>query len=169
MPRFAYHASHEQFTPSALLRYVQLAEQAGFTAVSSSEHLQPWSVRQGESGFAWTWLGAAMQVTSLPFSLVCAPGQRYHPVIVAQAIATLVEMFPDRLWVAMGSGEASNEHITGDRWPEKAVRHERLLECVEVARALLQGEEVSLDGHIRVDRARLWTLPPRCRRSSAPP
>jgi coenzyme F420-dependent glucose-6-phosphate dehydrogenase len=35
----AYHASHEQFTPSALLRYVGLAEQAGFTAISSSDHL----------------------------------------------------------------------------------------------------------------------------------
>ena len=80
----AYHASQEQFTPSALLRYVGLAEQAGFTAVSSSEHLQPWSPRQGQSGFAWAWPGAAMQVTSLPFSVVCAPGQRYHPMIIAQ-------------------------------------------------------------------------------------
>jgi coenzyme F420-dependent glucose-6-phosphate dehydrogenase len=53
----AYYASHEQFMPSALLRYVRLAEQAGFTAVSSSEHLQPWSPRQGQSGFAWAWLG----------------------------------------------------------------------------------------------------------------
>jgi coenzyme F420-dependent glucose-6-phosphate dehydrogenase len=60
----ASHASHEQFTPSALLRYVGLAEQVGFTAVSSSEHLQLWSPRQGQSGFAWAWLGAAMQVTS---------------------------------------------------------------------------------------------------------
>jgi coenzyme F420-dependent glucose-6-phosphate dehydrogenase len=76
MVRCAYHASHEQFAPSALLRYVRLAEQAGFIAVSSSERLQPWSVRQGQSGFAWAWLGAAMQVTSVPFSMVCAPGQR---------------------------------------------------------------------------------------------
>jgi coenzyme F420-dependent glucose-6-phosphate dehydrogenase len=60
----AYHASQEQFMPSALLRYIGLAEQAGCTAVSSSDHLQPWSPRQGQSGFAWAWLGAAMQVTS---------------------------------------------------------------------------------------------------------
>jgi coenzyme F420-dependent glucose-6-phosphate dehydrogenase len=76
MVLYAYHASHAQFTPTALVRYVRLAEQAGFTAISSSEHLQPWSPRQGQSGFAWAWLGAAMQVTFLPFSVVCAPGQR---------------------------------------------------------------------------------------------
>lgn len=80
MPLFAYHASHEQFSPSALLRYAQLAEQAGFTAIWSSDHLQPWSERQGQSGFAWSWLGAAMQAIALPFSVMCAPGQRYHPV-----------------------------------------------------------------------------------------
>jgi coenzyme F420-dependent glucose-6-phosphate dehydrogenase len=75
MVLWAYHASHEQFTPSALLRYVGLAEQADFTAISSSDHLQPWSPRQGQSGFAWAWSGAAMQVTSLLFSVVCALGQ----------------------------------------------------------------------------------------------
>jgi probable non-F420 flavinoid oxidoreductase len=156
-----YHASHEQHPPSRLLGDIRLAEDAGFAAISSSDHVSPWSEAQGESGFAWSWLGAAMHATGLPFGVVNAPGQRYHPVIIAQAIATLLEMLPDRLWVAMGSGEASNEHITGDRWPEKPVRNERLLECVEVTRALLRGEEVSLDGHVRVDRARLWTLPSR--------
>ena len=154
-----YHASHEQNRPSRLLEAAVAAEEAGFAAISSSDHFTPWSRRQGESGFAWSWLGAAMRVTRVPFGVVTAPGQRYHPAIVAQAIATLAEMFPGRLWVAMGSGEASNEHITGGPWPTKAVRNARLLECVEVARALLRGEEVSVDGHVRVDRARLWTLP----------
>ena len=159
VPVIGFHASHEQHPPSALLRDARRAEAAGFGAVSSSDHLSPWSERQGESGFAWSWLGAAMQVTSVPFGVVNAPGQRYHPAIIAQAMATLGEMFPGRLWVAMGSGEASNEHVTGDPWPPKPVRHERLLECIEVVRALLRGEEVSVDGRIRVDRARLWTLP----------
>ena len=95
----------------------------------------------------------------LPFGVVTAPGQRYHPAITAQAIATLGEMYPGRFWAALGSGEALNEHVTGDRWPEKAVRDERLLECVEVMRALLRGEEVTHDGLVRVDRARLWSLP----------
>jgi G6PDH family F420-dependent oxidoreductase len=90
---------------------------------------------------------------------VCAPGQRYHPAVVAQALATLGVMFPGRFWVALGSGEASNEHITGDRWPRKETRERRLEECVQVIRRLLGGEEVSHDGLVTVDRARLWDLP----------
>jgi probable non-F420 flavinoid oxidoreductase len=159
MVTIGYHASHEQHPPSRLLRDVSRAEAAGFAAASSSDHFTPWSERQGESGFAWSWLGAAMHATSLPFGVVNAPGQRYHPAIVAQAIATLDELFPGRLWVALGSGEASNEHITGDRWPSKPERNARLLECVDVIRGLLRGEEVTVDGHVRVDRAKLWTLP----------
>jgi probable non-F420 flavinoid oxidoreductase len=156
-----YHASHEQHPPSRLIDYVRRAEEAGFTGVSCSDHFSPWSRSQGESGFAWSWLGAAMAGTELQFGVVNAPGQRYHPAIIAQAMATLAEMNPDRLWVAMGSGEASNEHITGDRWPPKPRRNERLLECVNAIQSLLRGEEVSVDGHVHVDRARLWTLPPR--------
>jgi probable non-F420 flavinoid oxidoreductase len=100
-----------------------------------------------------------MATTRLPFGVVNAPGQRYHPAIVAQAAATLAAMFPGRLWVALGTGEASNEHITGDGWPTKAERNARLRECVDVMRALFAGEEVSHRGHVVVDRARLWTRP----------
>jgi probable non-F420 flavinoid oxidoreductase len=159
MPRIGLHASHEQIAPSRLLDAAVRAEQAGFQAVMSSDHFSPWSERQGESGFAWAWLGAAMHATRLPFGVVNAPGQRYHPAIVAQAAATLCEMFPGRLWVALGTGEASNEHITGDPWPDKATRNARLRECVEIMRALFAGEEVTHDGLVRVDRARLYTLP----------
>jgi len=157
--RIGLHHSHEQLPPSALLDVVRAAEAAGFGGAMSSDHFAPWSERQGESGFAWSWLGAALASTSLPFGVVNAPGQRYHPAIVAQAAATLCEMFPGRLWVALGSGEAANEHITGDRWPDKATRNARLRECVEVMRALFAGEEVTHHGLVRVDRARLWTLP----------
>lgn len=160
MGTVGYHASHEQHPPSRLLRDVRLAEEAGFQTLSSSDHFAPWSEAQGESGYTWSWLGAAMHATALPFGVVTAPGQRYHPAVLAQAIATIAELFPGRLTVALGSGEALNEHITGDRWPEKAARDERLLECVEVIRGLLAGDEVSVAGHVRVDRARLWTLPP---------
>lgn len=124
-----------------------------------SDHLAPWGERQGHSGHAWSWLGAALQATRLPLGVVTAPGQRYHPAVIAQAIATLAEMFPGRFWAALGSGEALNEHVTGDRWPAKADRDARLLECVEVIRALLRGEEVTHDGLVRVDRARVWSLP----------
>src|ERR671914_1478573 len=159
MPVVGLHCSHEQIPPSRLLEDARHAEAAGFGAIMSSDHFSPWSGRQGESGFAWSWLGAAMGATALPFGVVNAPGQRYHPAIVAQAAATLCEMFPGRLWVALGTGEASNEHITGDPWPGKAKRNARLRECVEVMRALFAGEMVDHDGLVRVDRARLWTLP----------
>ena len=159
MAQIGYHASHEQFKPSTLLEYVQAAEQAGFNFITSSDHFNPWSVRQGESGFAWSWLGAAMQAINSPFGIVCAPGQRYHPAIVAQAAATLSEMFPNRFWVALGSGQALNEKITGDRWPAKAERNARLKECVDVIRALWAGETVTHHGLVRVEEAKLYTRP----------
>ena len=154
-----FHASHEQLHPSALLAAVQRAEQAGFEAAMCSDHLVPWSERQGESAFAWSWLGAALESTSLSFGIVNAPGQRYHPAIIAQAIATLGAMYPGRFWAALGSGEAANEHVTGEPWPPKEARNERLLECVSIIRSLLDGDEVTFDGHVVVARARVWTLP----------
>ena len=159
MPTIGFHASHEQLTPSALLVAVRAAEDAGFTGAMCSDHAAPWSVRQGQSGHAWAWLGAALASTTLPFGVVTAPGQRSHPAVTAQAIATLAEMFPGRCWAALGSGEALNEHITGDPWPPKAARDERLLECVAVMRALLRGEEVTHHGAVHVERARVWSLP----------
>ena len=159
-PTIGFHASHEQIPPSKLLEAVRLAEQAGFDAAMCSDHLAPWSERQGESGFAWSWLGAALQATELSFGVVTAPGQRYHPVVIAQAIATLGELFPGRFWAALGSGEAANEHVTGDRWPDKPTRDARLIECVDVMRRLLRGDEVTHHGLVRVDRAKLWSLPP---------
>lgn len=154
-----YHASHEQFSPSRLLRMAVLAEQAGFDAILSSDHLAPWSRQQGESGYAWSWLGAALAATSLPAGVVTAPGDRYHPAVVAQAVATLAEMFPGRILPALGSGQALNEHVTGAPWPPKEVRNRRLAECASVIRRLLVGEEVTHQGLVTVDRARVWSLP----------
>lgn len=110
MVKIGYHASHEQFKPSELLKYVQMAEQAGFTLALSCDHFHPWSEQQGQSGFAWSWLGAAMQATpTVSYRVVCAAGQRYHPAIIAQAAATLAEMFPNRFWLTVGSsGQALN-------------------------------------------------------------
>lgn len=159
MTTIGFHASHEQVHPAELLRAVQHAERAGFDAAMCSDHFAPWSERQGHSGFAWSWLGAALATTSLRFGVVNAPGQRYHPAIIAQAVGTLEAMFPGRFWAALGSGENMNEHITGDAWPAKDVRDARLLECVDVIRRLLAGEEVTHRGLVTVDRARLWTRP----------
>lgn len=159
MPVIGFHSSHEQIHPRQLLADVQHAEAAGFTAAMSSDHFTPWSRRQGQSGFAWAWLGAALATTDLPFGVVSAPGQRYHPAILAQALGTLAAMFPERIWAALGSGEASNERVTGDAWPRKEIRDARLEECVDIIRRLLAGEEVSHDGLVTVNRAQLWSLP----------
>jgi coenzyme F420-dependent glucose-6-phosphate dehydrogenase len=158
---FGFHCSHEQSSPSVLLRYAKRAAEAGFTAAMCSDHFHPWSDRQGHSGFAWSWLGAALEATPLSFGTVCAPGQRYHPAIVAQAAATLAEMYGDRFWLAVGSGEALNEIITGGTWPPKPVRNARLEESAGVMRALWAGETVSIDGHSPVRDAHLYSRPAR--------
>jgi len=159
MPVFGFHASHEQHAPSVLLEAVRHAEEAGFAAAMCSDHFAPWSEAQGHSGHSWSWLGAALEATSLPIGVVTAPVQRHHPAVAAQAMATLAEMYPERFWAALGSGEALNEHVTGDTWPRKEVRDARLLEAVDIIRRLHDGQEVSVDGHLRVDRARVWSLP----------
>ncbi|HEX4904504.1 MAG TPA: TIGR03885 family FMN-dependent LLM class oxidoreductase [Acidimicrobiales bacterium] len=160
MAVIGFHAAHEQLLPSQLLRAVQRAEDAGFGAAMCSDHLAPWSERQGESGNTWVWLGAALQATSLRFGTVTAPGQRYHPAVHAQQIATVAELFPGRFWAALGSGEQMNEHVTGDVWLPKPERVERLLECADVIRRLLDGEEVTHRGSITVDEAKVWSRPP---------
>jgi probable non-F420 flavinoid oxidoreductase len=159
MVAIGFHASHEQHSPRELLAAVRLAEAVGFEEAMCSDHLAPWTRAQGHSGHAWSWLGAALASTSMPFGLVTAPGQRYHPVIAAQAIGTLAQMYPGRFWAALGSGEALNEHVTGDGWPDKARRQRRLRESVDVIRGLLDGERVSASGEIEVHDARVWSRP----------
>jgi probable non-F420 flavinoid oxidoreductase len=159
--RVGYHCSHEQHAPSSLLEHARNAARTGFTAAMCSDHLMPWlpDDGQGQSGFAWSWLGAAMAATPMSFGTVTAPGDRYHPVITAQAVATLGEMYPARFWVALGTGEAINEHVTGNDWPAKSARCERLRESVDIIRALLRGETVTHEGHVHVRDAKLYTRP----------
>lgn len=161
MPRIGYHCSHEQYAPGDLLRLVRRADEAGFQSAMCSDHFHPWGEEQGESGFAWSWLGAALQATSLPFGVVTVPGGwRYHPAIIAQASATLAQMFPGRFWIAPGSGEALNEHVVGRHWPDKGERNARLREGVEIIRALWTGETVTRHDLLPVEEARLYSLPP---------
>jgi len=160
MAVIGYHASHEQFPPDELLRLLIQAQTAGFASGMCSDHFHPWTRDQGHSGFAWSWLGAALQATSLDLGVVNAPSPRYHPTTIAQAGATLAQMYPGRFWLAVGSGEAINETITGERWPCKAERNARLAEAVQVIRALWAGEEVDHHGLVTVEHARLYSLPP---------
>ncbi|WP_406249083.1 TIGR03885 family FMN-dependent LLM class oxidoreductase [Microbacterium sp. M] len=159
MVQIGFHASHEQVDPAKLLQAVRDAESVGFDGAMCSDHLAPWTRAQGESGYAWSWIGAALALTRFPIGLVTAPGQRYHPVITAQAAATLATMFPGRFWAALGSGEALNEHVTGAEWPDKERRDRRLRESAAVIRALIGGERVDHDGEVRVHEARIWSRP----------
>ncbi|MBW4656552.1 MAG: TIGR03885 family FMN-dependent LLM class oxidoreductase [Kaiparowitsia implicata GSE-PSE-MK54-09C] len=159
MALIGFHASHEQFAPSELLGLAGHAEAAGFQAIKCSDHFKPWARTQGHSGFAWSWIGAAMAQSRLPFGLITAPGYRYHPAVVAQGAATLAEMFPGRFWLALGSGERLNEDVTGLAWPEKAERNARLGECAQIIRALLAAETVSHRGRVDVVDAKLYSLP----------
>lgn len=159
MTRFGFHASHEQHSPERLLAHVRAAEQAGFQGAMCSDHFHPWLPEQGESGFAWAWLGAALEATSLTFGTVTAPGWRYHPAVVAQAAATLALMYPGRFWLAIGSGEALNEGITGLPWPPKPERTARLAESADVMRRLWRGETVTHRGRITVVDAKVYSRP----------
>ena len=162
MSIIGYHASHEQFTPAELLQLVQLAEKAGFGAAMSSDHFNPWSLNQGSSGNAWSWLGAALQATKFNYASLAIPGgYRYHPALLAQTIATLAEMFPGRIpWIAAGSGEALNETFIDPHWPQKSERNQRLLEGVNIMKSLWSGELVHRpDGLLPTYNAKLWNLP----------
>ena len=160
MPTFAYQISQEQFSPRELLRLARRAERAGFDALASSDHLFPWSRAQGQSGFTWAWLGAALEATSLPIGCVTCPYERYHPVVIAQACATLWQMYPGRFWPTFGSGEFLNEHITGRHWPEKAARNRKLAEAISVMRRLWAGERFTHRGEfITAEEVELFTLP----------
>lgn len=159
-----FHASHEQFSPAELLNLAKQSERCGFEFIMSSDHLNPWSEQQGHSGFCWSWLGAALQTTSqVPFGTMAIPGGwRYHPVLIAQAAATLAEMYPERMdWIAVGSGEALNESVVSPKWPHKNERNARMKEGVEIIRALWNGETVTrTNGYHYTKNAKIWSLPP---------
>jgi G6PDH family F420-dependent oxidoreductase len=126
-----------------------------------SEHFQPWTPQQGQSAFAWSFMGALGQRTTLPFgSAVTCPGFRYHPAVIAHAAATLGAMYPDRFWLGLGAGEALNEHVIGGEWPEIGVRSAMLFEAIEVITKLFSGEVVKHDGeYFTLESAKLYTRP----------
>ncbi|MFD0887492.1 LLM class F420-dependent oxidoreductase [Streptosporangium algeriense] len=161
MTRFGYFLSCEEHDPKELVRQAKLAEQAGFQALWISDHYHPWLDEQGQSPFVWSVIGALSQAVSLPITTaVTCPLVRIHPAVVAQAAATSAVLTEGRFRLGVGTGEALNEHILGDRWPPAAVRMEMLAEAVELMRWLWSGELVTHRGqYYEVDTARLYTLP----------
>jgi len=163
VPRYFHFCAHEQFPPDDLLRQAVEAERAGFDGIGCSDHLQPWW-EPGDSGHAWVWLGAAGQATErVPIgSGVTPPGPRYHPVLIAQAWATLETLFPGRPYLGFGSGESLNESPLGADWPPVGEQIDRMEEALELIHRLYDGERVDHAGkHFSTKQAYLHTLPER--------
>jgi G6PDH family F420-dependent oxidoreductase len=155
--------SCEENGPRELVTQAKRAEAAGFHALWISDHYHPWNDQQGHSPFVWSVIGAIAEATRLPVTTgVTCPTVRIHPAIIAQAAATSAVMLDGRFNLGVGSGEALNEHIHGDRWPEAEERLEMLEEAVEVMRTLWAGGQQSHRGrHYRVENARVYDLPER--------
>src|SRR5581483_4575515 len=163
--RLGYKASAEQFGPAELLDYSILAEQRGFDSVFVSDHFQPWRHSGGHAPFSLAWMGALGARTSrvLIGTSVLTPTFRYHPAVIAQAFATLGVLFPDRLILGVGTGEALNEvPATGLIRPEPKERTARLKEAVALIRQLWSESRVSFEGtFFRTRNATIYDKPER--------
>ena len=159
--KIGYFLSSEEFGPADQLTQARLAEQSGFSGLWISDHYHPWVNAQGNSPFVWGVLGALSQATSLPVTTaVTCPSLRIHPAVIAQAAATTAVLFEGRFSFGVGSGEALNEHIFGDAWPDADTRLAMLEESIELIRELWTGTQVSHHGeHYDVENARIYTLP----------
>ncbi|WP_404445961.1 glucose-6-phosphate dehydrogenase (coenzyme-F420) [Microbacterium marinum] len=160
--RFGYKASAEQFGPAKLLEYAVAAEQAGFDSVYISDHFQPWMHDGGHAPAALPWLGALGARTSriVMGTSVLTPTFRYHPAVVAQSVATLAVLYPGRIVLGVGTGEALNEVTLGLDWPEGPERFQRLKESIGLMRELWEGERVTFDGSFyRVSDATVYDRP----------
>jgi G6PDH family F420-dependent oxidoreductase len=160
--KIGYFLSCEEWGPHDLVSQAVKALQAGFEGLWISDHYHPWNDEQGHSPFVWSVIGAIAQATedmTLTTAVTC-PTVRIHPAIIAQAAATSAVMLDGRFRLGVGTGEALNEHILGDHWPEADERLEMLEEAIHVIRTLWQGGVHDHRGlHYRVEHARVYDLP----------
>ncbi|UQX87586.1 glucose-6-phosphate dehydrogenase (coenzyme-F420) [Jatrophihabitans telluris] len=147
--KFGYKASAEQFGPRQLLDYAVRAEQVGLDSVTVSDHFQPWQHDGGHAPFSLSWLAAVGERTERVQlgTSVLTPTFRYNPAVIAQAFATLGCLYPERIFLGIGTGEALNEvAVARLEWPDFKERFARLRESVDLIRALWNGERVTFDG-----------------------
>lgn len=159
--RVGYSAMLERFAPSDVVQLAVAAEAAGFDGVMADDHFQPWTPQQGQAGFVWNVMTAMAERTrgSVGVGATC-PSFRWHPAVVAQAAATLEQLYQGRHWLGIGSGEAISEHVVGGYWPEAPQRIARMFEAVEIIQKLFTGRDVRHDGRFfTLERTRLWTMP----------
>jgi coenzyme F420-dependent glucose-6-phosphate dehydrogenase len=160
-----YAAMLEQFHPTEAVALAAYAESKGFSGVMAADHFQPWVPQQGQSSFVWNVLAAIGERTVGDMGPgVTTPTFRWHPAMVAQASATLAAMYPGRHWLGLGSGEALNEHIVGEYWPEAPERINRMFEAVDLIKKLfaasIAGKDVKFTGQFfKLESTRLWTMP----------
>ena len=156
--KYWFGGSSEEFTPSQLLEQAQAAEAAGFDGLGVSDHFAPW-FPDGEAAMAWIHLGAVGQVTSKPIGTGVTPIlHHFHPGVVAQAFMSLEELYPGRVFLGVGSGEAVNETPLGLDWPPFSEQKERFAAGLEAITRLWNGETVTMDaGWFRLKEAKLWT------------
>jgi coenzyme F420-dependent glucose-6-phosphate dehydrogenase len=163
MLKLGYKASAEQFGPRELVDYAVLAEELGYDTVVVSDHFQPWRHDGGHAPFSFAWLAAVGERTSrigLGTSVV-APSYRYHPGIVAQAMATLGVLYPGRVFLGVGTGEAMNETPLGVPWPDQKERFQRLKEACQLMKLLWTEERVNYDGtYFKTENATVYDRPP---------
>jgi coenzyme F420-dependent glucose-6-phosphate dehydrogenase len=162
--RLGYKASAEQFGPRELLEFAVHAEVCGFDSVVVSDHFQPWRHTGGHAPFSFAWLGAVGALTERVMlgTSVVTPTFRYHPSVVAQAMATLGMLFPERVMLGIGTGESLNEvPPIGIAWPDFRERYARLREAVTLMRQLWSKDFVSYSGtYYRTENATVYDRPP---------
>jgi coenzyme F420-dependent glucose-6-phosphate dehydrogenase len=152
--KLGYKASAEQFAPRELVEIAVAAEAHGFESVAVSDHFQPWRHTGGHAPFSLAWMAAVGERTSSIQigTSVMTPTFRYNPAVLAQAFATLGCLYPGRIMIGVGTGEALNEVATGFRgageqdWPEFKERYARLREAVSLMRELWTGDRINFAG-----------------------
>jgi coenzyme F420-dependent glucose-6-phosphate dehydrogenase len=162
MTRISIQAAHEQVNPKDLLSDVIAMDEKGIQRCWTSDHYMPWWDSGASGGAAWPWLGAALARTRniVIGTGVTAPILRYHPAIVAQVFATLEYMFPCRVFLGIGRGEALNEVTSGHSWPSNTEKFERLKEAIYLIRKLWTGDWVNFKGNYYwVRDSKLYTKP----------
>jgi coenzyme F420-dependent glucose-6-phosphate dehydrogenase len=162
MTRISIQAAHEQVNPKDLLSDVVTMDEKGIQRCWTSDHYMPWWDSGASGGAAWPWLGAALARTRniVIGTGVTSPILRYHPAIVAQVFATLEYMFPGRVFLGVGRGEALNEVTSGHSWPSNAEKFERLKEAIYLIRKLWTGDWVDFKGNYYwVRDSKLYTKP----------
>jgi len=121
--------------PMEFKECVILGEKLGFDVTWLGDHFMPWVHSSNRSSFVWSLMGACLEATNKvklgPY--VTTPiGARYHPLIIAQAAATLDNMYPGRFLLTVGTGEAMNEAPFFQGWPPWKERMERLVEGIQL-------------------------------------